>query len=243
MILNLAVQRLKYLDLTLETPAANLALEEAMLEACDQGAAPEVLRFWEPDRYFVVAGYANHLAREVKLEECRRDQVPVYRRCSGGGTVLQGPGCLNYSLVLSLNNDRALETIPSANRHIMGCHGEALARALALPVRVEGITDLTLDGRKFSGNAQRRMRNALLFHGTFLLGMEMEKVERYLALPSRAPEYRLGRPHSQFLTNLPARASSIRAVLRRTWGAEEILREIPKWNESKYTSQEWIYAR
>ena len=60
-----------------------------------------MLRFWEPNKPFVVVGYANQAAREVDLEACRKLGIPVFRRCTGGGTVLQGPGCLNYSLDLA----------------------------------------------------------------------------------------------------------------------------------------------
>src|SRR5580698_1898211 len=114
------------LDLTLPTPAANLACDEALLEAGEENAGGEVLRFWRPREYFVVVGYSNHIAVEVDMAACRREGVGVYRRCSGGGTVLQGPGCLNYSLVLKLAGNDALQNITAANRHIMGRHRNAL---------------------------------------------------------------------------------------------------------------------
>ena len=90
------------LDLTLPSPAANLACDEVLLDACEEGSGPEVLRFWEPREYFVVAGFSNSVVREANLEACRHIGVGVFRRCSGGGTVLQGPGCLNYSLALKI---------------------------------------------------------------------------------------------------------------------------------------------
>jgi lipoate-protein ligase A len=152
------------LDATLPSPAANLACDEALLDACEGDSGAEVLRFWEPREYFVVAGFSNAVAREADLEACRRSGVRVLRRCSGGGTVLQGPGCLNYSLVLKIASRPELETIPAANRHIMGRHREALSAALGRQVEVCGVTDLAISGRKFSGNSQRRKRRALLFH-------------------------------------------------------------------------------
>src|SRR5580693_9115989 len=111
-----------YLDLTFPSAAGNLACDEALLDACDEGTVGEVLRFWEPAQCFVVAGFSNEVACEVKLAACRKAGVAVLRRCSGGGTVLQGPGCLNYSLVLRIDSHPLLSTIPSANRHIMSAH-------------------------------------------------------------------------------------------------------------------------
>src|SRR5262245_28828367 len=93
---------MRLLDLTLPTPAENLACDDALLELCEQAGGGEVLRFWEPGQHFIVLGYANQVRAEVKLEACRTDGLGVFRRCSGGGAVLQGPGCLNYSLIVPI---------------------------------------------------------------------------------------------------------------------------------------------
>src|ERR1041385_179712 len=84
-----------YLDLTSSSPAENLACDEALLDFCEERPGLEVLRFWESTERFVVLGYANALHREVNVAACEAAQIPIMRRCSGGGTVLQGPGCLN----------------------------------------------------------------------------------------------------------------------------------------------------
>src|SRR5262245_29464931 len=93
---------MRLLDYTFPTPEENLACDEALLDLCEAGHAPEVLRFWEPSSHFVVVGYANRIADEVNVTECRTRGIPILRRCSGGGTVLQGPGCVNYALVLRI---------------------------------------------------------------------------------------------------------------------------------------------
>lgn len=212
---------MKYLDLTLAGPAANLACDEALLEECEGNPEADVLRFWEPQECFVVLGYANRAEGEANLAACERAKIGVYRRCSGGGTVLQGPGCLNYALALNLAERPALETIPAANRHIMTRHQQALERVLGRTVRVEGVTDLSLNGLKFSGNAQRRKREGMLFHGTFLLSFDLSSMEKFLPMPSRQPDYRAGRTHGQFVTNLGVPAERIKQALREEWGAAE----------------------
>ena len=93
---------MKYLDLSLSTPAENLALDEALLDEAEQGRGPaEVLRLWEPLEPFVVVGRSSRLAVEVDMESCRAARTPVLRRCSGGAAVVTGPGCLMYAVVLS----------------------------------------------------------------------------------------------------------------------------------------------
>src|SRR5262245_61180745 len=88
-------RKMNLLDLTLPTPAENLACDEALLDAAEAGESDEVLRFWEPKQLFVVVGYANKVVTEVNVSACESCGVPILRRCSGGGTVLQGLGCLN----------------------------------------------------------------------------------------------------------------------------------------------------
>ncbi len=93
---------MKHLDLTLPSPAENLACDEALLDWREENGGEEILRFWESPETFVVVGYANKIATEVNVENCRAKQIPIFRRCSGGGTVLQGAGCLNYALILRI---------------------------------------------------------------------------------------------------------------------------------------------
>src|SRR5437899_2336740 len=168
---------MKHCELTLRTPEENLACDEALLDFCEEsyeGANAEgVLRFWEPAQYFVVLGYANPVATEVNLPFCQQQTIPVLRRCTGGGTVLQGPGCLNYSLLLPIHSAGALQSIPGTNDFVLEKHQAALSALLRARVEKQGHTDLSIGGLKFSGNAQRRRKHFLLFHGSFLLHLDV----------------------------------------------------------------------
>ena len=73
------------LDLTLPSPAENIALDEALLDAAESGGGGEVLRVWESPVHFVVLGAGCRAAEDVELERCAAEGVPVLRRCSGGG--------------------------------------------------------------------------------------------------------------------------------------------------------------
>lgn len=216
------IPRMKFFDFTYETPAENLACDEWLLDRCEEApGAPEILRFWAPSVPFVVLGYSNRRALEANLDACSRRNVPVLRRCSGGGTVLQGPGCLNYSLILRIPPSGPLAHIVETTCHVMTRHRQALEAVIGKAVEIKGDSDLVLNGMKFSGNAQRRKRKALLFHGTFLLNMDISFMEEVLNLPSRQPAYRAARPHSGFVSNLDIAPDSIKEVLVRTWNAAE----------------------
>jgi lipoate-protein ligase A len=233
---------MRLLDLTCTTPQENLACDEALLNSCEAGGNDEILRFWESPSHFVVLGYSNRAETEVHLNRCHEMNIPVLRRCSGGGTVLQGPGCLNYSLLLRIESP--LESITETNCYVMRRNRDAIQSLVADPVEIRGHTDLAINELKFSGNSQRRRRNFLLFHGSFLLGFDLTLVDALLKFPSREPEYRQGRSHHQFLTLLPAPAEKIQAALRAAWRAEESVQDVPHSAiaalvHDRYSRQEW----
>lgn len=235
---------MKFLPLTLPSPSENLACDEALLEAVEQGECDEVLRVWSAPGYFVVVGYSNRVETEVNVPFCRDQGVPVFRRCSGGGTVLQGPGCLNYSLILRHENSTRLTGITHTNEYIMGRNRDALTPLLGSNLQVRGHTDLTRNGLKFSGNAQKRKLRALLFHGTFLLGLDPAMMEQTLRMPSMEPGYRENRTHRDFVVNLEVSARQVEHALAQGWEAREALTKVPtetiaRLVREKYNRTEW----
>ncbi len=225
------------LDLTLPTPAENLACDEVLLDFFEERGGTGLLRFWEPKDYFAVVGYANHVAKEVNVAACEAEGIPILRRCSGGGTVLQGPGCLNYSLVLKIEEGGPLASITLANKFIMERNREAVeaevgGRRSEVGIQIRGCTDLALDtSLKFSGNAQRRKKHFLLFHGTFLLRFDIALIDKFLRMPSKEPDYRNGRSHKKFLTNLDLEAEAVKRSLAEVWGADK------DWQAGRWRSQ------
>jgi lipoate-protein ligase A len=235
---------MKHLDLTLPTPAENLACDEALLDWREENGGEEILRFWESRETFVVVGYANKIATEVNVENCRAKQIPIFRRCSGGGTVLQGAGCLNYALVLRIVENSPTASISSANKFIMEHNCTAIDVLFKSQISVRGHTDLALDGKKISGNSQRRKKNFLLFHGTFLLDFNLALVSEFLRMPSKQPDYRESRSHGEFLTNLNLSADKVKVALKKAWNAIEELKdfsesEIQNLAAQKYSTAAW----
>jgi lipoate---protein ligase len=235
---------MKLCDLTLGTPEENLACDEVLLDLCEAGESDELLRLWALPQYFVVVGYANKAATEVNLSFCRQMGIPVLRRCSGGGTVLQGPGVLNYSLLLRIDDSRPCHSIPSTNRYILERHRDTLASLMLAPVECRGQTDLAIGGLKFGGNAQRRRRRFLLFHGSFLLHLDISMVEKALPQPSRQPDYRVNRSHADFLINLNIPPHTIKTALTKAWGASGVITPLPldqvtRLAKEKYALDEW----
>ncbi|HZU34401.1 MAG TPA: lipoate--protein ligase family protein [Gemmataceae bacterium] len=238
---------MNWLDRTLPTLVENLALDEALLVEADAGRGGEVLRFWEWPTLAVVLGAGCRLADDVDEAACERDHVPIARRSSGGGTILQGAGCLSYTLVLAYERDPLLHDVRGSYRFIL----ERVRRALTglLPdIEHAGISDLASGGRKFSGNAQQRKRHFLLHHGTLLQSFDINQVGRYLRVPHVQPAYRQQRPHTDFMQNLPVWAADLKRRLGTAWHAQaeavdwphETIRQLVA---EKYARPEWIRRR
>jgi lipoate-protein ligase A len=245
---------MKQLNLTFSSPAENLAADEVLLNQCEAGAGEEMLLFWEPRETFVVVGYANKVASEVNVPACETKNVPIFRRCSGGGTVVQMPGGLNYSLILQITETGPTRNITTANEFIMEKNRAALESASGqlktqnskLKISIRGHTDLCFGDLKFAGNSQRRRKNFLLFHGTLLLNCDLNLISDLLQMPSLEPDYRASRPHSEFVTNLNLPAEKAKAALAKEWNAIEDLKypplaEIKKLALEKYSTSGWSF--
>jgi lipoate-protein ligase A len=205
-------------DISFPTPRENLSFDEELLNAAEQGYSGEALRFWESNQYFVVLGRISKEEEDVKITEVHRDRISVLRRASGGGTVLQGPGCLNYSLILSKDHDSAMYDLHKSYafilNHIVQALGTIGVEAVFLP-----ISDIALkeNFKKISGNSQKRGRQFILHHGTILYDFDLKKIEQYLTVPKDLPAYRQGRSHSDFVTNVLRPKKEIKDAIQKVF--------------------------
>jgi lipoate-protein ligase A len=235
---------MRYLDLSFAAPADNLACDEALLQWCERQGGDAILRIWESNAYFVVAGQSNKISTEVNESACAADGIPIFRRCSGGGTVLQGPGCLNYALILDRRKQPELGEISQTYRFVLDAHRSLFTELSGVAVALAGSSDLAIDGRKFSGNSQYRKRNWILIHGTFLLDFELARIQRYLRMPSKEPAYREHRAHGDFLRTVNLSAGGVKEALRETWRAAEPLQDAPlelveQLARERYRRRQW----
>ncbi len=237
---------MQLLDLTMDSIAEDLALDEALLNEADKGERPcEVLRLWEPSQVAVVVGRSSRVGDEVNIEACDQMGVAVVRRSSGGGTIVAGPGCLMYSLVLSLQLRPSLAALDEAHRTVLGTNAAALQR-LSPGTSQQGTSDLAVNNLKFSGNSMRVKQTHLLYHGTLLYDVSPALIANLLKRPPREPDYRAGRDHAQFVKNIDATAAQLRDALiaawqpqsqRTHWPREEVRRLM----DERYAQHAWHF--
>ncbi len=226
-----------------------LAWEEAVLHAVEADPTAAALLLWEAAAPAIVVGRSNVVDREVDVAACGTDGVQIYRRSSGGGAVVLGPGCLCYALALPITPADRAAGIPAVTRAVMGRLAVALQPLSTEPVAVQGISDLTIGGRKCSGNSQRWLRQALLHHGTLLYDADVSRIARWLRFPSQQPDYRADRPHAAFIRTFPATRGALETALATSlaavasgWGASEVSR-VPLLMAERYARDDWHRQR
>ena len=179
------------------TVAGNLAMDdEAARSAWVAGLRR--LRFWWGGPPAVVMGSNERPEQVVDAGACARLGVEVLKRSTGGGSVLQTAGVLNYSLVTPAPASLDLKAGFRPGMDLI-C---AILEAFGVAGKPEGTSDVAVDGRKISGNAQARRWKALLVHGTLLVDFDFDLAGTVLKHPPREPAYRRKRSHRDFLVTL-----------------------------------------
>lgn len=216
-------------DISFPSPEQNLTYDDLLLHLAEKEGADEVLRFWESPQIFIVLGRIGNQDSDINVLQAEQDGIPILRRSSGGGTVVQGPGCFNYTLVLSKLKHPELNDLRKSyqwvSEKVVGALKECGVEAFFKP-----ISDLAtgLNEKKFSGNAQRRAKHYILHHGTILYRFDLSLISRYLKIPTDIPEYRKGRSHLDFVTNIQIDPQSFKSHLAQSFQATSTETSMPK---------------
>lgn len=160
-----------YLESTNTDPCFNLALEEYIFERMDRGKSYFML--WQNDNSIIVGKYQN-TAEEINQTYVDEHEIRVVRRLSGGGAVYHDKGNLNFTFIIDQNSNTEfnfkLYIIPIVRAlEKLGVHAE-----------FNGRNDITIDGLKFSGNAQYASHGRLLHHGCIMLDSNLTNVSEAL---------------------------------------------------------------
>ena len=149
-------------------PYHNLAVEETLLESVRPGQM--ILYLWQNERT-VVIGKNQNAWKECRFQQLEQDGGYLARRLSGGGAVFHDLGNLNFTFLMPASDydlPRQMSVILQA------------VRALGIDAQKSGRNDVTVDGKKFSGNAFCQKGSNAYHHGTLMLQVDTQKVASYL---------------------------------------------------------------
>jgi len=162
------VLKTKIIRTSTTDPWWNLAVEEYLLDTLEKDSC--ILYLWQ-NQNTVVIGKNQNAWRECRTELLEKEGGKLARRLSGGGAVFHDLGNLNFTFLVNkedYNLERQVGVILSAVRKV-GIHAEMTGR-----------NDITVEGRKYSGNAFCFRKSNAFHHGTILVSADMNKLGRYL---------------------------------------------------------------
>jgi lipoate-protein ligase A len=136
---------------------------------------------------------------DVFAEQVESDRVPLLRRRGGGGTVVLSPGQVVLALVTEVSSPFQNVSYFRTVNHWFRLALQALG---VTGVEDRGISDLALGCRKILGTSLYRRRKILFYQASLLVENDLSLFDRYLRYPSKVPDYREGRGHLDFCTNL-----------------------------------------
>lgn len=229
-------------------PYFNIAAEEYVLKEMNE----DVFMLWisQPS---VIIGKHQVAAAEADMIYVHRNNIPVIRRISGGGTVYHDEGNLNYSLIMKGEKGSLVDYEK---------YSGPVIRALAkhgIKAVLEGKSNLVTGGLKFSGNAEHVYHNKVLHHGTLLFSTDIQSLRNCLRPDHRDYVHRSIRSNDSNITNLSdhlpwevnirhLRDLLIRQIredypeIREYSFQEKDIRMIRELANNKYKTKEWNFS-
>ena len=198
-----------YLESTSTDPYYNLALEQMVFDG--PGQQETCCMLWQNDNTIVVGKHQNTL-QEVNMAYVREHGVRVARRLSGGGAVYHDMGNVNFTFIA-----------PHAGGEMdfsSFCRPVAAALAeLGVTTEISGRNDMTIDGRKFSGNSQYVKHGRVMHHGTILYDSDLSVVGQALKVPE-------DKITSKGLQSVRSRVTNVRPYVKENFPTEVFLERL-----------------
>jgi len=150
-------------------PYFNLAAEEYVLKSITD----DIFMLWRNGPSIIAGKHQNTLA-EINLDFVEKNSIPVVRRISGGGTVFHDLGNLNFTFIRNGEHEKLVNFRQFTEPII------EVLQSLGLDAKFEGRNDITIFGKKISGNAEHVYKNRVLHHGTLLFSSQLTDLSNAL---------------------------------------------------------------
>jgi len=256
------VEKFRFIDLETHDAYTNMAIDEAIMLAIKEDSAPPTLRIyrWKPSA--VSIGTFQGMHDEVAVDFCKSEGINYIRRITGGGAVYHDyNGEITYSILMPKNHPLAKTDIIESYKLLCGGIIKALDYLGINNAEFKPINDVTVGGKKVSGNAMTRRHGCVLQHGTTLLDLDVNRMFTILKVPQE-------KISDKMISDVKERVTSIQDILDRTvtinelrealtFGFSEALKielqpsklsseeseTAMKLAEEKYSTDEWNFSR
>ena len=242
--------KLSYLDLMTTDPSYNLAMEQHVFDCLPRDRMYFML--WQNDNAIIVGKYQNTIA-EINEEAVRERGIRVVRRLSGGGAVYHDMGNLNFTFITDADKMDGIDL------HMFCVPIVETLRSFGVQAEISGRNDITVDGKKFSGNSQYVREGRVMHHGTIMFDSDLTTVTQALqvdrekiqskgikSVASRVTNLRpympAGTTLDQFRQRLLAYLNAAEPLHSLTLTAADE-QQIDAIRAARYATWEWNYGR
>lgn len=241
---------MKYIDWKETDPELNLAFEEYIFN--EMNPNENYFLLWQNDNGVIVGKHQNTI-EEINLDYINENNIKVVRRLSGGGAVYHDMGNLNFSIIVNDNGKEPFDFKRFTRPVILAL------QSLGVDAKFNSRNDITVEGKKFSGNAQYAKKGRILHHGTILFNSKLSTVENALMVRGDKIE-------SKGIKSIKSRVTNISDYLETSCTLDEFkkilvnftfeeetlekrvlsendLKEIEKLRTEKYGTWDWNFGK
>jgi len=194
-----------YIESRGTNPYTNLALEQFVFDTL--GKEHDCFMLWQNHNSIIVGKHQNTQA-EINASFVKENNISVARRLSGGGAVYHDLGNLNFTFITAVENKKGIDF------SVFCAHIQEALFSLGIPVEISGRNDMTVEGKKFSGNAQYIKEGRVMHHGTILYDSD-------LAVLSGALKPGDDKIESRGIKSLRSRVTNIRPYMKTDMSIDE----------------------
>ena len=163
-----------YIESPSVDPYFNLALEQYVFDSLDH--RQEYFMLWQ-NKNAVIIGKNQNTISEVNQAYIKDHNINVVRRLSGGGAVYHDLGNINFTFIVNAGTNKDFDFSTFCTPIV-----KALA-SFGISAKVCGRNDITINGMKFSGNAQYIKQGRVMHHGTIMYDCDLDVMRQALASP------------------------------------------------------------
>lgn len=231
-------------------PHFNLALEQYVFDNLDKNE--NYFMLWQNDNAIIVGKHQNTVA-EINAEYTKENNIKVVRRLSGGGAVYHDLGNLNFTFIVSAGGGYEQFNFSDFCKPII-----ELLNSLGVNAVLNGRNDMSIEGKKFSGNSQYAKRGRIMHHGTIMFDSDLDIVGNSLVVSK-------DKIQSKGVTSIRSRVTNIKPHMQTDISIEEFKRllvhhvfkgaEVPQYHlteedikkiealaSEKYRTWDWNYG-
>lgn len=229
-------------------PYINHAIEDYALNKFDD----DCFILWRNERCILIGKNQNTLS-EINIDYVKENNIPVVRRMTGGGAIFNDLGNLNFTFISKIDENRFADFKKFTDPIIRGL------KKLSINAALSGRNDLTVDGKKFSGNAQYNSKDKILHHGSILFAADMSNLVQALKVKDIKFQDKAIKSIGSRVTNLSEHLKTPMSVVefkdflisyvmseqsdaKLYEFSKEEWEEIRKISDEKYATWEWNYG-